>query len=87
MLDLIIALVAGILLGFFFRNRKHFNLEKITLLAILALIFSLGFKIGSNKDLLAAMSRVGVNALLVSFLTIIFSIAFSELARKAVGMK
>jgi len=87
MLNLLIALVAGITLGFIFRNKKRANLEKVTLLTILALIFSLGFSIGSNTELLASMPRVGMNALFISLLTIIFSIAFLEIARKVAGIK
>jgi hypothetical protein len=81
--NLIIALVAGIALGFAFRNKGRVNLDKVALLTILALIFSLGFSIGSNNELLASMPRVGINAFLISLLTIIFSVAFLEIARKA----
>ncbi|MGQ9641447.1 MAG: LysO family transporter [Candidatus Bathycorpusculaceae bacterium] len=87
MLNLLIALVAGITLGFVFRNKKRFNLEKVTLFTILALIFSLGFSLGSNTELLSSMPLVGVNALFISVLTIIFSIVFLEIARKVAGIK
>jgi hypothetical protein len=87
MLDLVVVLVAGMALGFVFRNRKRVNLEKVTLLTILALIFSLGFNIGSDNELLASMPRVGVNALLISLLTIVFSVVFLEIARKAARIK
>lgn len=87
MLDLVVVLVVGIALGFIFRNRKRVNLEKVTLLTILALIFSLGFSIGSDNELLASMPQVGMNALIISSLTIIFSVAFLEIARKAARIK
>jgi len=87
MIDLMVVLVAGMALGFVFRNRKRVNLEKVTLSTILALIFSLGFNIGSDNELLASMPRVGVNALLISLLTIVFSVVFLEIARKAVRIK
>ncbi|MEM3725503.1 MAG: LysO family transporter [Candidatus Bathyarchaeia archaeon] len=87
MLDLVVVLVVGIALGFIFRNRKRVNLEKVTLLTILALIFSLGFSIGSDNELLASMPQVGMNALIISLLTIIFSVAFLEIARKAARIK
>jgi hypothetical protein len=87
MIDLMVVLVAGMALGFVFRNRKRVNLEKVTLLTILALIFSLGFNIGSDNELLASMPRVGVNALLISLLTIVFSVVFLEIARKAARIK
>jgi hypothetical protein len=87
MIDLMVVLVAGMALGFVFRNRKRVNLEKVTLSTILALIFSLGFNIGSDNELLASMPRVGVNALLISLLTIVFSVVFLEIARKAARIK
>jgi ABC-type transport system involved in multi-copper enzyme maturation permease subunit len=87
MLDLVVVLVAGIALGFIFRNRKRVNLEKVNLLTILVLIFSLGFSIGSDNELLASMPRVGMNALIISLLTIVFSVAFLEIARKAARIK
>lgn len=87
MLNLVVTLVVGITLGFMFRNRKRVDLEKVNLLAILALIFSLGFSIGSDNELLASMLQVGVNALLISLLAIFFSVAFLEIARKAARIK
>ncbi|MGB9714190.1 MAG: LysO family transporter [Candidatus Bathyarchaeales archaeon] len=87
MLNLVVVLAAGIALGFVFRNRKRIDLEKVTLLTILALIFSLGFSIGSDNELLASMPQVGINALLISLLAIVFSVAFLEIARKAARIK
>jgi hypothetical protein len=48
------------------------------------LIFSLGFSIGSNNELLNALPKVGINALIISVLTILFSIAFMKAGRKMV---
>lgn len=87
MLNLVIVLIVGIALGFIFRNRKRVNLEKVNLLIILALIFSLGFSIGSDNELLASMPQIGMHALFISLLAIIFSVAFLEIARKAAKIK
>ena len=84
LLNLIIPLAAGILLGYLLRNRKRIKLDKASLAVIVILIFSLGFGIGSNNELLNALPKVGFNALIISVLTILFSIAFVKAGRRMV---
>jgi uncharacterized transporter YbjL len=84
LLNLIIPLAAGILLGYLLRNRKRIKLDKASLAVIVILIFSLGFGIGSNNELLNAVPKVGFNALVISVLTILFSIAFVKAGRRMV---
>ncbi|MEM3596745.1 MAG: LysO family transporter [Candidatus Bathyarchaeia archaeon] len=79
---LIIPLVVGIVLGYFLRNKKALNLNKVVSGTILMLIFSLGFTIGSNNDLLAMMPNVGLSAAVLLFTTLFFSIIFAKAARK-----
>ena len=81
---LIIPLVAGIAAGYFWRNKKKVRLEKVSLAIIVVLIFSLGFGIGSNNELLASMPQVGVQALVISVLAILFSIGFVIAGRRLV---
>jgi hypothetical protein len=87
MLGLIIPLVAGILFGFSLRERKRINLGKATTAIIVTLIFSLGFSIGSNRDLLEVMPRVGVNAVIIMLLAVFFSAVFMKVAGKAVRLR
>jgi uncharacterized membrane protein YbjE (DUF340 family) len=84
LLSLTVPLAAGMLLGYLLRNRKRMKLDKASLAVIVVLIFSLGFSIGSNNDLLNAMPKVGLNALTIAVLTILFSIAFVKAGRKMV---
>jgi len=81
---LVIPLVVGIVLGYFLRNNKSLslNLNKIVSGTILVLIFSLGFTIGSNNDLLAMMPNVGLSAIVLLSTTLFFSIIFAKAARK-----
>jgi predicted Na+-dependent transporter len=81
---LVIPLVIGIVLGYFLRNKKSLslNLNKIVSGTILVLIFSLGFAIGSNNDLLAIMPNVGLSAVVLLSTTLLFSIIFAKAARK-----
>lgn len=84
MLSLVVSLIVGILLGYILRRRKRFNFGGVTFWAIIILMFSLGFSIGSNSELLNSLPRVGFNALIISILTIVFSIFFVMVARKMV---
>jgi uncharacterized membrane protein YbjE (DUF340 family) len=82
MIRLILPLVAGIFIGYFLRNKKYLNLNKIVSGIILVLIFSLGFTIGSNSDLLAMMPQVGLSAIVLLSTALLFSILFVKAARK-----
>jgi hypothetical protein len=84
---LIIPLVAGVLLGYFLRERIQVNLGKVTFGVILVLIFSLGFSIGSNGELLNSLPRVGLASLVLSLLAILFSVVFVMVARKVVRLE
>ena len=84
LLSLTAPLAAGMLLGYLLRNRKRIKFEKASLAIIVILIFSLGFSISSNNELLNALPKVGLNALIISLLTILFSIAFVKAGRKMV---
>jgi len=87
MLNFIVPLIAGILLGYVLRNKKRVNLSQVTFGAIVVLIFSLGFSIGSSNELLGAMPRVGLNAVVVLMLALLFSVVFVKAARKMVRME
>jgi hypothetical protein len=85
-LYLIIPLVAGILIGYAIRERKRVDLKRVTFIIILTLIFSLGFTIGSNNDILLSIPRVGVSALAMATLAIIFSVIFVALVTRRLKM-
>ncbi|MFZ0966056.1 MAG: LysO family transporter [Candidatus Bathyarchaeia archaeon] len=87
MLNFIVPLIAGILLGYVLRNKKRVNLSQVTFGTIIVLIFSLGFSIGSSNELLGAMPRVGLNAVVVLMLALLFSVVFVKAARKMVRME
>jgi len=86
-LVLVAPLVAGILLGYLLSNRKPVNLNKVTFVAIILLIFSLGFTIGASDEMLNALPRVGLSAIVILLLTVFFSAVLAKAATKAVGMK
>ena len=84
LLNLIVPLIIGIVCGYALKNRKLPKLEKLSLAVVVILIFSLGFGIGSNNQLLSALPQVGLQALVISGLAILFSIAFVKAGKRLV---
>ena len=79
-----IPLIAGVLFGYLLRNKRQPKLEKVSIAIIVILIFSLGFGIGSNNQLLEALPQVGLQALVIAGLAILFSIVFVKVGKKLV---
>lgn len=86
MWEVVVPLIAGIMVGFAWRSRKHVDLEGVTLGAIVVLIFSLGFSIGSNNELLRSMPKIGLSALVMLALAMLFSVLFLKVFRKLVNL-
>jgi hypothetical protein len=76
---LIIPLAAGIVAGFLLRGKRRVDFSRVNVAIILLLIFSLGFSIGVNNELLTSLPRVGVSALAMASLAIVFSVFFTVL--------
>ena len=76
---LTVPLIAGIIAGFLLRWKRRVDINKVNVAIILVLIFSLGFSIGANSELLNSLPRVGVSALAMACLAIIFSVFFTAL--------
>ena len=88
-MDIVIAivpLIGGIGVGYFLRKRRHVDLEKATLGAIVLLIFSLGFSIGSNNELLQSMPNIGLDAVFMVTLALFFSVVFLKAFRKMIKL-
>lgn len=81
---LVFPLVVGIAVGYFLRERKRLSFGRITSGIILVLIFSLGFSMGSNSELLAVMPHVGLTSMVLLALALFFSILFVKAFRKLV---
>ena len=78
-LYLTIPLAAGIIAGFLLREKRRADFSRVSVAVILVLIFSLGFSIGVNSELLNSLPRVGVSALAMASLAIAFSVFFTVL--------
>ncbi len=84
---LVVPLFAGILVGFFLRGKRRANLGKVTFGVIMVLIFSLGFSIGSNNELLNSLPEVGLGAAVIASLAIVFSVVLVRAARRKAGLE
>ncbi len=84
LLKLLLPLIAGIVLGYLLRNKAQLKLDKLSFVIVIALIFSLGFGIGSNNELLSSLPTVGLYGLIISLLTIFFSVFFVKIAKRMV---
>jgi hypothetical protein len=62
------------------------DLSRVTFGVIMLLIFSLGFSIGSNDDLLGSLSRVGAAAVMIMLLAVGFSVVFVKAAGRLVRL-
>jgi len=85
-LNLVVALIAGMVLGYVLRKKKRVNLTRATFGIILLLIFSLGFSLGSNNELLDSLPKVGLNAAVILLFAVGFSVLFVKAAGKMVKL-
>jgi uncharacterized membrane protein YbjE (DUF340 family) len=84
--NILVPLVAGILIGLFFQNRKRVDAGRITFGVIIVLIFSMGYSIGSNSELLKSMPKIGSVGLAILTLSILFSLLFLRVLRRLVRL-
>ncbi len=83
----IVPLIAGIGLGYLLRSKRQIQFGRLLFWVILVLIFSLGFSIGSNGDLLNALPDVAGASVILVLLTIGFSAVFVRIAMKLVKLR
>lgn len=87
MLYLVVPLVIGISLGYLLRDRRKVDLGKVSLGVIIVLIFSLGFGVGSNGELLRSLPEVGLDAVVILVFALGFSVVLVWAARKLVRLE
>jgi hypothetical protein len=86
MLLLVVPLAAGVAVGFALRGRRRVDFGRVSFAVILVLIFSLGFTVGSNNDLLGSLPTVGASAFVFASLAVGFSVFFVVLLRRRFGL-
>lgn len=83
---LIVPLITGIAAGYFLRDKRRIEQGKLVFWVILVLIFSLGFSIGSNNDLLGALPDVAAISVILVLFTVGFSVVLVKVAGKLVKL-
>lgn len=89
MSEIIWALVAGILVGFFSLLPKKIlnNLNHFSLAALILLLYSMGAKLGSDRQLMAQLGQIGLQSLGLAVSAIVGSTAlvycYAKLRRSA----
>lgn len=76
----------GSLIGYkdYFSKDFMSKLDKIQHFCLLLLLFIMGVKIGINEEILKAFPRLGLNALIISSFSIIFSVIAVRIISKYV---
>ncbi|MDA3778745.1 MAG: LysO family transporter [Bacteroidales bacterium] len=68
MITVLLIMIAGMLAGMLFRDKKKIILinEKLTTWAIYILLFLLGISIGTNKTIINNLENIGFQALVIT---------------------
>jgi uncharacterized membrane protein YbjE (DUF340 family) len=79
MLFFLTILFVGILIGYMFRHSKKLKeiSDKIIIVSIYALLFFIGVGVGANKMIISNLSKIGINALVLTIGAVAGSIALS----------
>lgn len=80
--------VLGYIVGYFVREKKD-KLEwrgKVSTIAIIVMVFSMGMRMGANDEVIENLSSIGLYSLLITVIIFIFSISATSLTRRAIGL-
>ncbi len=79
MVEILILMSAGILIGFLLRCRQRiiFVIEKITGFSIYILLFLLGISVGTNDKVILNFGKIGFNAIVIALSSVAGSILLS----------
>ena len=84
MIEILVIMFAGIVLGFILRKKKSLItlFDKLTNLSIYLLLFLLGLSIGSNELIITQFDQIGINAILLALSGISGSVILAYFAHK-----
>jgi len=84
MIEILIIMFAGVILGFILRKQKYIIMlvDKLTSISIYLLLFLLGLGVGNNELIINQFSQVGINAILLAFAGISGSVLLSYFVYK-----
>lgn len=81
MLEVVIIMFAGMLIGYVFRKKTALNvvIGKSTLWTIFLLLFFMGLTIGKNDLIMQKLSTLGLTALIITLSAVMGSVIFAWL--------
>lgn len=80
--------VLGYIVGYFVREKKD-KLEwrsKVSTIAIIVMVFSMGMRMGANDEVIENLSSIGLYSLLITAIIFTFSLTATSLTRRALGL-
>ena len=80
--------VLGYIVGYFVREKKN-KLEwrgKVSTIAIIVMVFSMGMRMGANDEVIENLSSIGLYSLLITAIIFTFSLTATSLTRRALGL-
>lgn len=80
--------VLGYIVGYFVREKKY-KLEwrgKVSTIAIIVMVFSMGMRMGANDEVIENLSSIGLYSLLITAIIFTFSLTATSLTRRALGL-
>ena len=80
--------VLGYIVGYFVREKKD-KLEwrsKVSTIAIIVMVFSMGMRMGANDEVIENLSSIGLYSLLITAIIFTFSLSATSLTRRALGL-
>ncbi len=89
MLEILVLMFSGIIIGFVFRKRKTLitSADKLAGWSIYLLLFLLGLSIGSNQLVISNFARIGLNSILLTLSGITGSVLCSFIVYKFIFKK
>lgn len=80
-----VCLGIGIILGLKFKNQRFLNsVEKISAIALILLMFVIGFGVGSDDDILKQFPIIGLNCVVIALLVIGCSVLCTYICEKTI---
>ncbi len=80
-----VCLGLGIILGLKFKNQRFLNsVEKISEIALILLMFVIGFGVGSDDDILKQFPIIGLNCVVIALLVISCSVLCTYICEKTI---
>jgi len=80
-------IIIGVLVGFFLNNKLFNKISVFITILIWLLLFLLGIEVGSNKELIKSLDKIGIDVFLITIGAVAGSGLFSWLLWKAIHQK